>query len=193
MIPKHTFFQQVWSRYFERAFPRSLSFDFGCVMPVWILFTNHFMFAGSPFPIHCFSFVREWIAVALNVTSCLVPFSFFPSVCTANKCNTFCQWQWGEQELNKILWSILVGTDCSSEVNIFYEAIILKRTPSTTKLRLLLSLKKGLFSHMKCYIPAVFCMKTFSWEQDMCRVTRIYEAKWDFHCKTKVHFNFLRK
>lgn len=114
-------------------------------MPVWILFTNHVMFAGSPFPIHCFSFVREWIAVALNVTSCLVPFSFFPSVCTANKCNTFCQWQWGEQELNKILWSILIGTDCSSEVNIFYEAIILKRTPSTTKLRLLLSLKKGLF------------------------------------------------
>lgn len=114
-------------------------------MPVWSLFTNRFLFAGSPFPIHCFSFVREWIAVALNITSWLFPFSFFPRVCTVNKCNTFCQWHWGGQELNNILWSILFGTDYSSEVTIFYEGIILKGISSTTKLRLLLSLKKWLF------------------------------------------------
>lgn len=144
-VPKHNFFQQVWSRCFEQIFPRSLSFDFSYVMSVCVLFTIHFIFADSPLPIYCLSFVGKWIAVALNVTSCLFPFSFFPWDCTMNKCNTFCQWHYGGQEPNKILWSILFGTDCSSEVNIFYEAIILKRIPSTTKLRLLLSLKKLLF------------------------------------------------
>lgn len=118
--------------------------------------------------------------------------SFFPLVSTVNKCNTFCQWHWGGQKLNKIPWSILFGTDWSSEINIFYEAIILKRIPSTTKLRLLWSLKKQCFFFFS-YEMLHFCIKTFSWEQNMCRVTRIYEAKWDFHCKTKVHFNFLRE
>lgn len=155
LISQHAFFfQQVWFWYFEGAFPSSLSFDFGCyVMSVSILFVNHFMFAGSPFPIHCFSFVSEWTAALLNVNSCVFLFSFFPSVSTANNCNTFCQRHWGGQELNKIPWSILFGTDWSSEINIFDEAIILKRIPSTTKLRLLLSLKKWcFFFHMKCYI-----------------------------------------
>lgn len=71
-----------------------------------------------------------------------ISFSFFSSVITVNKCNTFCQWHWGGQELHKIPWNILFGTDWSSEINIFYEAIILRRIPSTAKLRLLWSLKK---------------------------------------------------
>lgn len=48
--------------------------------------------------------------------------------------------------------SILLGRDCSAEVNIVYEVIILKRIPSTTKLRLLLSLKMWeLFSYEMLY------------------------------------------
>lgn len=103
------------------------------------------MFTGCPLPVHCFCFVSEWTAVVLNVNSCVFPFSSFPSLNTVNKCNTFCQCHWGGQELNKIPQSILFGTDWSSEINIFYEAIILKRIPSTTMLRLLWSLKKWCF------------------------------------------------
>lgn len=148
------------------------------------------MFTGCSLPLHCFCFVSEWTAVVLNVNSCVFPFSFFPSLNTVNKCKTFCQCHWGGQELNKIPRSILFGTDWSSEINIFYEAIILKRIPSTTPLRLLWSLKSGAFFS---YEMLYFCIKTFSWEPNMCRVTRICEAKWDFHCETIVHFNFLRE